>query len=53
MFKQKMKQMDIEGYILSELNPPTEKHYIKGKYKDVYTGYPTKQLSIYDGIRYK
>ena len=38
---------------MGELNTPTEKHIIKGRWKDVYTGFPPKQLSLYDGIRYK
>lgn len=45
--------MKLKNYVFDELNPPTEKHIIKGHHKDIYTGFPPRQLSIYDGIKYK
>lgn len=45
--------MKLKNYVFDELNPPTEKHIIKGHHKDIYTGFPPRQLSLYDGIKYK
>ena len=52
-FRQEMKKMDLKNYVLNQLNPPTEKHIIKGHHKDIYTGLPPRTVSLYDGIKYK
>ena len=52
-FLKKIEDKKLAGYIISELNPPVYSKLVKGKHRDIYTGFRPKANSLYDGIRKK
>lgn len=52
-FLKKIEEKKLAGYIINELNTPVYSKLIKGKYRDMFTGFRPKANSLYDGIKKK